>query len=150
MHKILLKENLVANKECCSQAWMHTALDLDYFFSVGMPTDLWDYWIAQTIPMPWQSLKVALRWIPLCERDLASRRRECNSNGLQCLSHLFPSARKRERTDYTVFNIFGGLFSGGVGFLCMLFLRSCMHIHSQGSQSEIWFSKHYEKLWKSS
>ncbi|KAF2977151.1 hypothetical protein EK904_007936 [Melospiza melodia maxima] len=38
MHKILLKENLVANKECCSQAWMHTASD--DFSSVGVPIDL--------------------------------------------------------------------------------------------------------------
>lgn len=53
--------------------------------------------------------------IALRERDLASRKRECKSNGLQGLSHLSQTEKRRGQTT----QYFNSLV---VGFFCFLFL----------------------------
>lgn len=106
MCEVLLKEDFLANKECCSQAWMHTVQD--DFFGEGVPIDLCRL-LKQTAqylfpgnPSRWHlsefhcTCLVRMTWQPGEENATAM---VC----IQCLSHLSLSARKRERTDSTVF-----------------------------------------------
>lgn len=95
-HYVLVKENLLATKERCSQDQMHTKTTSQWRCSN------WSVWSLKcTAQDLWHSIKVALKWIPLhlpSESDLATRRRECNSNDLHSLSHLSLSKANGERT----------------------------------------------------
>lgn len=125
MREVLVKEDLPANKECCSQAWIHTVQD--DFFGEGVPIDLCRL-LKQTAqylfpgnPSRWHlsefhcTCLVRMTWQPGEENATAV---VC----IQCLSHLSQQGKGRGQTPQYFF---------------LIFFFKCEHIHrqAQGSQS---------------